>query len=87
MPYASTKTRAPWLVFGRMNWFFRAIEAQDGTWYCRRGLTVFDEHPTLGETLTHLRELAQPHAPASLFAHWQDGRVEPMDEIDAPASS
>ena len=71
------------MLTSMVRWFFRAVEAQDGTWFCRRGLTEFDEHPTLAEALTHLRELAQPHGPASLFAHWHDGRVEHMGEVDS----
>ena len=64
-----------------MAWFFRAIEAHDGTWSCRRGLSVLDEHATLSESLAHLHELAQLHGPASLFAHWHDGRVEHLGDV------
>ena len=69
-----------------VSWFFRAIEAHDGTWSCRRGLTELDDHPTLDEALTHLRELAKRHGPASLFAHWYDGRVEPMGQVGSEST-
>jgi hypothetical protein len=62
-------------------WFFRAIEAIDGTWSCRRGLQEFDQHPTLDAALQHLVELAQQDPPAWLFAHWQDGRVERLGDV------
>ena len=73
-------------TFLRVRWFFRAIEAPDGTWSCRRGRTVLDEHHTLVEAIAHLRELAQVHRSASLFAHWRDGRIEHMGDIDPQPS-
>jgi hypothetical protein len=66
-------------------WFFRAIESEDGTWTCRHGRAVFDEHPTLEHALAHLHALARMEPPAALFAHWHDGRIEQVAEISAKA--
>jgi hypothetical protein len=64
-----------------MLWFFRVIEGEDGSWSCRRGREVLDEHPTLGDALSHLYVLAQASQPASLFAHYRDGRVEKLGDV------
>lgn len=70
--------------------FFRAVEAEDGNWHCRRGLTCLDTHRAFDEAIAHLREVAREHAPAALFAHWLDGRVEQLANFSpddsAPAS-
>ena len=65
-----------------MAWlFYRAFEAPDGTWSCRRGLTRIDEHASLNDALAHLRKLAaEEPVPGYIYAHWLDGRVEPMGE-------
>jgi hypothetical protein len=68
-------------------WFFRAIEAADGTWTCRHGRAVFDEHPTLEQAIPHLYQLARDQAPFALVAHWYDGRVEWLSEARADPSS
>jgi hypothetical protein len=64
-------------------WFYRAVEAEDGTWSCQRGLTLVDEHASLNDALAHLRKLAgEEDAPAYIYAHWLDGRVGFMGEGD-----
>jgi hypothetical protein len=67
-----------------MPWSFRAVEVGDGTWSCQHGLIVFDDdHPTLEEALGHLDQLAQSaQQPAWLFAHWRDGHVQRVREIN-----
>jgi hypothetical protein len=65
-------------------WFFRTIEDADGRWTCRRGLTHLDTHHTLHDALAHLRELALAEPPASVFAHWYDGRVQAVVRVTAP---
>ncbi len=59
-----------------MAWFFRAVEQPDGSWLCRRGLEVFDSHPSLQLAIDHLAELAADAQPAQLFVHRVDGSVE-----------
>ena len=56
-------------------WFLRAIELDDGWWACRWSVEEFDRHPTLEESLSHLRELAVDHAPADIYVHRLDGQV------------
>ena len=56
-------------------WFLRAIEQTDGSWACRWGNQLFDEHPELDEALEHLREIASDKGPAEFFVHFLDGRV------------
>jgi hypothetical protein len=61
--------------------FYRAIETQHGSWLCRRDLTPVDEHASLNDALAHLSKLAaEEPAPAYIYAHWHDGRVEPMGQ-------
>jgi hypothetical protein len=59
-----------------MAWFFRAIETAEGRWECRHGMRVFDEHPSLGEALEHLRAIAADEREAvQVFVHTLDGQV------------
>ena len=59
----------------RMAWFLRAIELRDGWWACRWSEDEFDRHPSLEQSLAHLRELAIQHAPAHIYVHRLDGSV------------
>ena len=66
-----------------MEALYRAWEASDGTWSCQRDQTVIDQHVSLNDALAHLRKLAgEADAPAYIYAHWHDGRVELMGEGD-----
>lgn len=58
-----------------MAWFLRAIELEAGSRACRWSEQELDQHPRLGEALTHLREVAVALGPADLFVHRLDGRV------------
>ena len=69
-----------------MAWYFRAVESVHDTWTCHRGRSALDEHPTLDQAIAHLHELAGVAAPAALFAHWRDGRVEQVADVGADAS-
>ena len=76
-------TRYRRVNFGAMEWLYRAIGACDGTWSCQRGQTLIDRHASLNDALAHLRKLAgEEDAPAYIYAHWSDGRVELMGEGD-----
>ena len=66
---------------GRVVWFFRAIEAGDGSWACSRGGVRIDAHSTLADAVSHLETLSRADGPAQLFAHWTDGRVEALGEV------
>ncbi len=66
--------------------FFRAIEMGHGTWTCRIGREILDAHRSLEDAKAHLFEMAQTHAPATLFAHWLDGRIEQVGLVPGPAS-
>ena len=59
-----------------MAWFLRAVEGEDGTWFCRRGLTVLDQHASASEAVEHLRGVAEQDGPAIVVMHWNDGRIE-----------
>ena len=65
-----------------MAWFYRACEQPEGTWSCQKELEPLDEHATLNDALAHLFKLAEEDAPAYVYAHWLDGRVEPMGDVD-----
>ncbi len=44
---------------------------------------MIDRHASLNDALAHLRKLAgEEDAPAYIYAHWSDGRVELMGEGD-----
>lgn len=62
--------------------FFRAIESEDGGWRCHRGRESIDRHANMDEALDHLRELAHVVAPAWLYAHFIDGRVERIEVVE-----
>jgi hypothetical protein len=62
-------------------WFFRAIETAEG-WACRHGTVVFDSHPTLAKALEHLAEIASASAPAQVYIHYLDGRIETAGTYD-----
>jgi hypothetical protein len=63
-------------------WFYRACELPGGPWSCRREVSPIDEHDNLNDALAHLLKLAEDDSPAYLYAHWLDGRVELMGEVD-----
>ena len=69
-----------------MAWFFRAVEQSDGSWLCRRGLDVFDTHPSLELAIEHLGELAADAQPAQLYVHRVDGQVEGRGALPAGAT-
>lgn len=50
-------------------WFFRILELEDGSWACRRGRTVIDEHATYGDALDHICGLAAADPPSQVFVH------------------
>ena len=61
--------------------FYRANETAEGIWACRRGTVLVDTHASLNDALAHLVELAgEEPAPAYIYAHWLNGRVELMGE-------
>jgi hypothetical protein len=66
----------------RVAWFYRAVEQADGSWSCQRDLAPIDEHATINDALAHLFKLAEEDAPAYLYAHWLDGRVQQMGDVD-----
>jgi hypothetical protein len=68
-----------------MAWFYRACEQADGTWSCQREVARIDEHATLNDALSHLFKLAEEDPPASVHAHWLNGRVEFMGDTDNEA--
>lgn len=52
--------------------YVRAVEAADGTWRCRVGLTEIDEHDKLLDALLHLRSVGQAQSagvPFEIVAH------------------
>ena len=57
-------------------WFFRAVQADDGQWSCRRGLQEFDRHPDLAAALDHIRDMAAGLPAVQFFVHHLDGRVD-----------
>lgn len=56
-------------------WYFRVIETHDGRWACRRGRSVLDTHPDLGEAVEHITSVVAESRPARLFLHRLDGSV------------
>jgi hypothetical protein len=72
---------SPHEYFWTVDGLYRAYEATDGTWSCRRGQALVDRHASLNDALAHLFKLAgEEEAPAYVYAHWLGGRVELMGE-------
>lgn len=64
-----------------MVWYFRVVEADDGSLICRRGIEVLDRHGTLEEAVAHASELAAVSVPAQVVVHHRDGTVVRMRPI------
>lgn len=64
-----------------MAWSLRVTEKTTGRWACRFGLIEFDEHDHVNDALTHIRDLAPDHRPASLYFHLLDGTVRHIADL------
>ena len=70
-----------WVTDARL--FFRAVQADGGLWWCRRGRTTYDVHDRLDEAVEHLIQLAAGLGPVAVFAHHLDGRVEQVVSLES----
>lgn len=51
--------------------YFRILELEDGSWACRRGRTVIDEHASYNDALDHICDLASADPSSQVFVHPQ----------------
>jgi Uncharacterized protein conserved in bacteria (DUF2188) len=63
-------------------YFFRIVEREDGSWSCRRGRADLDRFAQLDEAIEHTTSIASAYAPAEVFVHHCDGRVQNIATFD-----
>jgi hypothetical protein len=68
-----------------MAWFLRALQADDGRWFCRRGQTFLDDlaeggHDRVEEAVAHLIQLYDDAGNAAqVILHYADGTIRELD--------
>jgi hypothetical protein len=63
-------------------YFFRIVEQEDGSWTCRRGRVDLDRFEQLDDAIEHTTSIASEYAPAEVFVHHFDGRVQAIATFD-----